>query len=642
VFNADGSPAGDDFIVNSTATSDQVDQSVTALADGRFVVTWRSFDTGDGSNSCIRGRVFNADGSPAGNDFIVNSTAADDQLELSVTALADGRFVVTWRSDDTGDGSGACIRGRVFNADGSPAGNDFIVNSTAASDQVAPSVTALADGRFVVTWQSDDTGDGSSTCIRARLFDANGEPAGDDFIVNTTGTNGQFDPSVTALADGRFVVSWWSNDPGDGSGACIRAQIFDPTKFNGTAGEDTWQGGSLADTINGGASADTLSGLGGNDVISGDAGNDILNGGAGNDRLFGGQDNDTLIGGTGADALFGGAGIDSASYQFSNAGVSINLKAGTGSGGHAAGDTLNGIENVLGSAFNDTLNGDNGANELNGGGGNDVLSGGQGGDNLIGGTGIDSASYQFSNVAVNVNLKANTATGGHAEGDTFNSVENLIGSAFNDVLTGSGANNTLNGGAGNDTLSGGNGNDTLLGGAGNDTLVGGAGADVLNGGADFDTASYSQSNAAVTVNLNAGTGNGGHATGDTLSGIEKVIGSNFNDTLIGTSGDDSLNGGAGNDTLRGLGGDDFLVGGAGNDTVVIANNGGFDIFADYTAGSDTIDLTGISGLNSYADVQARMSQAGANVVIDFGAGHMLRINNTTIATLDANQGDFLV
>ena len=153
---------GQDFIVNTTTTSYQIAPSVTALAGGRFVVTWESNDPGDGSFSCIRGRLYKADGTAASNDFIVNTTTTRFQIDPSVTVLADGRFVVTWESNDPGDGSASCIRGRLYNANGSSAGNDFLVNTTATNDQGAPSVTALADGRFVVTWGSDDLGDGSA------------------------------------------------------------------------------------------------------------------------------------------------------------------------------------------------------------------------------------------------------------------------------------------------------------------------------------------------------------------------------------------------------------------------------------------------------------------------------------------------
>jgi glucose/arabinose dehydrogenase len=107
---------------------------------------------------------------------------------------------------------------------------------------------------------------------------------------------------------------------------------------------------------------------------------DILRGLGGNDMLFGGSGNDTLEGGPGADTLIGGPGMDMADYSASAAAVSVNLLTGLGSGGDAQGDILGGIENIVGSAFNDMLTGDNGGNALDGRSGNDTLTGGSGAD----------------------------------------------------------------------------------------------------------------------------------------------------------------------------------------------------------------------------------------------------------------------
>ena len=116
---------------------------------------------------------------------------------------------------------------------------------------------------------------------------------------------------------------------------------------------------------------------------------DILRGLGGNDMLFGGSGNDTLEGGPGADTLIGGPGMDTADYSASAAAVSVNLLTGLGSGGDAQGDILGGIENIVGSAFNDTLTGDNGGNALDGRSGNDTLNGGAGSDIIFGGLGND-------------------------------------------------------------------------------------------------------------------------------------------------------------------------------------------------------------------------------------------------------------
>jgi len=218
-------------------------------------------------------------------------------------------------------------------------------------------------------------------------------------------------------------------------------------------------GNELNNNLIGNRAANTLNGFAGDDQIDGGDGNDTLNGGDGND-LLGGN--------TGADALIGGAGIDTATYTESAAGVNVNLTAGVGIGGSAAGDTLTGIENLTGSNLADTLIGNSLANTLNGFAGNDLLRGNTGADALIGGAGIDTATYTESAAGVNVNLTTGVGIGGSAAGDTLNGIENLTGSNLADTLTGNGLANALNGFGGNDLLTGGLGRDVLTGGVGFD------------------------------------------------------------------------------------------------------------------------------------------------------------------------------
>jgi Ca2+-binding RTX toxin-like protein len=297
------------------------------------------------------------------------------------------------------------------------------------------------------------------------------------------------------------------------------------------------------------------------DVLSGDGKANMLQGGAGDDRLYGRDGDDVLTGGAGADRLDGGAGDDIADYIGSNAGVTIDLGAGTASGGHAEGDVLVDIEHLVGSDHDDRLIGDAGGNIIGGAGGNDhisgeagddvlsggagddvleggagqdvllgddVLEGGAGEDILDGGDGEDTASYGGSAAGVTIDLGAGTASGGDAEGDTLAGIEHLTGSDHDDVLTGDAASNWLIGGAGNDTLSGM---------AGDDLLIGGAGADRIDGGDGKDFASYSGSATGVRVDLGTGTGTGGDAEGDRLTGIENLAGSSHDDRLTGNSGD---------------------------------------------------------------------------------------------------------
>ena len=129
--------------------------------------------------------------------------------------------------------------------------------------------------------------------------------------------------------------------------------------------------------------------------------------------------------------------------------------------------------------------------------------------------------------------------------------DTLNGAGGDDTVAGADGNDRVDGDEGNDILYGGAGNDTLLGGRGNDQLFGGAGADALSGGLGNDEADYLDSSAGIAIDLTAGTGIGGDASGDTFFQIENLVGSNQGNSLIG---DSSAN------MLLAAGGDDFIEG----------------------------------------------------------------------------------
>ncbi len=340
--------------------------------------------------------------------------------------------------------------------------------------------------------------------------------------------------------------------------------IYGHGTFSGTGFDDQIFGDSNTDgtPATGAPTADTISAGAGNDVVDAGGNNDIVYGNAGDDQLYGGTGNDSLLGGQGNDVLNGGTG-------------------------------------------NDTLEGGVGTNTINGDGD------------------IDTATYVHAASAVTVTLAnqgAAQSTG--ISTDTFNGIENLTGSAFNDTLTGNNSGNTINGGAGNDTIFAGNGtnlifgntgDDLLHGGTGNDTLNGGQGSDilytshgdnVLAGGVGIDTVSYLGADSNVTVSLNVATqqsvytyDGGGDmlvTVRDTLSGVENLIGSTHDDTLTGDGNANVIGGGAGNDTIFGLVGNDILSGGDGNDTLV---GGQGDDTLDGGAGTNT--LTGGVGADTF-------------------------------------------
>lgn len=334
-----------------------------------------------------------------------------------------------------------------------------------------------------------------------------------------------------------------------------------------SVGNDSFTGTAVIDLISGGLGNDTLSGLGGDDVIAGDNGDDSLSGGDGDDLLGGGAGNDTLN---------GGAGFDLVSYENATAAVKLRLSSSSSQiTGGAGRDLLIGIEGLIGSNFNDQLEGDASNNFLEGAAGNDTLKGGGGLDTLVGGAGndlldgglgIDTAEYSDELGDLKLSLILTKAQNtGSAGTDTLTNIENLTGGLGNDQLTGSTQNNILKGGSGNDTLNGGSGSDTLYGGSGDDTyfidVAGDVAVEENNEGTDtiFSSINYTLGNSfenLTLTNVAAALNGTGNNVGNAL------FGNSFNNALSGLGGDDTLSGGAGNDTLNG---------GLGSDTITYAD-----------------------------------------------------------------------
>lgn len=273
----------------------------------------------------------------------------------------------------------------------------------------------------------------------------------------------------------------------------------------GGAGNDRLLGGSGADTIEGGAGRDTIDAQRGDDLILGGEGHDIASGGSGNDTLFGGAGNDTLYGFVGDDVVEGGAGRD-------------------------------------------VLIGDVGADLMIGGSGRDLLDGGDGDDIL------------WSDFAPGQEEGAADPEGNH---------DTIRGGDGNDWMDLGNGQNLGDGGDGNDTMQGGVGDDILLGFAGDDLLRPGFGFDRVLGGEGFDTVDYrgSVSTEASGIHVDLSAERADYVVPELgwsrLVGIEHVIGTIFNDTLIGDAGDNVLDGGGGaaNRLTGGAGADRFVLGG---------------------------------------------------------------------------------
>ncbi len=299
------------------------------------------------------------------------------------------------------------------------------------------------------------------------------------------------------------------------------------------------------------------------------------------------------------------------------------------------------IENVIGTAYNDTITGNDldnllagykGNDTITGGDGNDTLLGGAGSDNisggkhddtLSGGDGIDTLDGGEGNDTANYQIDTDDKNGGPggagfdihldwgtvqsrstgAVVDTLISIENAVGSNKNDAITGDGGANVLVGVDGNDTINGGGGNDVISGGVGNDTI---------DGGADIDTLDLSIDKAdnghRWIVSLSDGSANGSAqnllsdnaddrgSELDFFKNIENVVGSDQYDYILGNSSDNYINGKGGADYIEGRDGNDTLVGGYGEDTLLggkgddILAGGGWNDTLNGGEGIDTVNF----------------------------------------------------
>jgi len=394
-------------------------------------------------------------------------------------------------------------------------------------------------------------------------------------------------------------------------------------------------------------SAHSLTGSSRSESFIGNGGNDTINGGSGDDRII------ATSGSDGVDAYDGGSGKDTVDYSAVSNDLAVTLNGATTATVTVAGgdnDTIVNIERFTGGSGNDLITGDTLGNRLYGGGGFDTING-LGGDDAI-------------------------------DGDAGN--DSIDGGDGNDVITGGAGNDTIDGGSNPDTITGGAGADTMIGGPATgttaDTFVigsgefeagelvdGGGGTDIISlaGTADFSTGTLTrvetlngsagnetvtmtaaQLDAFTTIALGDGTDLLTIETTDnfvfaasapaTFTGVESIAiedndgahaltGSGQADTIIGNGGNDTINGGLG---------DDIFVFNAGFGQDTIQN------FGDVDANNDQLQFSN-SVFATVAEVQAAMTQVGADVVITYDAANQITLQNVTLSLLDADDFRFV-
>ncbi|KQW82611.1 beta strand repeat-containing protein [Brevundimonas sp. Root1279] len=497
--------------VNTSAVNETATITVVAADDAPVA--------GDDSDSTLESVVLN--GSVFGNDSDVDGPALEIS-EVNGSAAAVGSQISL--------ASGALL---TVNADGTYSydPNDAF---NALSGPASGGTNLTATDTFTYTLTNGNTATVTVTIV--------GEDSPGDSVQGDSGDN-----TLTAGDGEDTLVGGGGNDALDGGDGEDTADYSGSTggvhiRLNGGFGSDG-EGGT--DTL---TNIENLIGSANNDILIGAAGGNLLSGGAGSDVLIGLDGDDLLVGGAGAaNQLQGGQGDDTYFVEANDTVVELEnqghdriftsrnnmtLVANVEELHFTGAGPFTGIGNdldntIVGGVFDDTLVG---------GFGNDILNGGTGGS--------DTVSYAATGLAVFVNL-ANNIAAGFLGTDTLISIENVIGSSSNDVIAGDANANRLSGGAGDDFLTGRGGND------------------VLQGGLGVDTVDYQDAASGVVVRLDLSTAQDGDGGVDTLSSIERIWGSAFNDLIIGNAGANSLSGGEGADVLIGRDGNDTLIGGSG-------------------------------------------------------------------------------
>ena len=536
IYDLDGTKKGASFAISTLSASANINFAATNLSNGRVAIVWQQ----EGVKPGVYCKVIETDGTLVSDVFKISSGTSAQTLP-QVTAVANGGFVVATINEgvatvvkvaadgtmmtpvaiqngalgmsvtalqngnlalfvNTGSPGSQDMMGFILDHNGAVLGSAEMFSDIPDADLLAPHLTTLSDGSFLLVWDASESGRdaiefnrylssgasyGTGTAFIAGAgqtigpHDVKALPgggfvfayeqagvAGKDVYVGmsrfgsvwgmnseTVGFNNtigdQSAPKIAVLLDGRYVVSWTNVANGVTE---TRAQIFDQR-----LGAAVWTGKDTDEQYQGTLFSDNLNGNGGNDYLVGDAGSDVLNGGLGSD---------TLVGGVGDDIYY----VDAASdvvVETSSGGIAdhVHTYVDYTLGAHVENLTAmgSGALRLTGNDLANAIKGNDGANKINGGSGNDTLDAGDGADMIYGDIGAD----------------------------------------------------RLVGGLGADTLDGGDGADTIYGNVGADRLVGGLGADTLDGGEGADIFVF---NSAVAKKKN--------------QNIDKIVNFNVKDDAI--------------------------------------------------------------------------------------------------------------
>lgn len=661
-----------DYLVNTTASGDQTGIRSNRLADSRVLEVWQSTDTGEGSGTSLRARYLASDGAPTGTDFIFNTTTTGDQRSPTILGFNDGRRLVWWHSFESGNTD--TIRGRWVDHNGALGASDFVITTLPDTSVPGFTLSLLADQSVVAVYGGTGAGDGSGTGIQATrvtslggaLFPAAGIPneltlppvlaspfddplpeydwataaaqisrgitstnarftngLGNDLSMtfafrdtatgvpnNSNGASGFQQLNATQISAALYAIQQWQ----DVANIKLTRVQDSGSEYSNNAQFTLWTYTNAAPS----SAFANASGWGGWNNSTGSWQNYAYfnaqreaaiapTGTNGGFELYIHEVGHALglehpadynVSGTGYTAYARNAIFFEDSQQYTVMsyfnGNATHAFLGSVSSATPLLYDIAAIQRLYGANMN-TRTGDS-VYGFNANAGQAFLISNAdqqtnfsvwdaGGRDVFDFSGYDETQW------INLNEEAFSSVGGLRNNISIArnvTIEDAYGGSGADSILGSAAANLLRGNAGADSLDGGSGNDTLEGGAGNDLYIGATGDDriteAVGGGADTIIANNSLvmpdnievaviALGAVSVSLTGG------AAHDMIMGNELrniISGGAGNDTLNGQGGDDEIFGGEGNDLLVAAVGGRSLDGGAGDDVILV---GGTDLAA---------------------------------------------------------------
>ncbi|MDO6962437.1 calcium-binding protein [Rhizobium alvei] len=615
-FNADGEAIGGERHVNTTTTGSQLFQEATALANGGWVIGWTSSSGADPLDDGVYVQRYNANGVAVGGEVLVNTSTEGSQSLNDVTTLADGSWIVSWESEN-GDSDGQSVMMQRFAANGSRIGGEVQINSTETGDQTEARITALENGGWVANWGVlEPTSGFTSIELMQQIYDANGNKVGSETQVNGTfeGTETHL-RDVTLIGSNRFLVTWVARDVDGDTEASQDYGIYQQLyKTNGVAIGDETRVNTTTEGFQANSATAALSDGGWLTVWQSSDGS--------RSGVFAQRFDAT------GQRIGGETRINTTTEGSQEGPIVVEALA---DGGWVIG--WSSVDQDAADAVDpDTI--------------------GHYGVYLqrfsIDGEAVDGEFQVHQSMTKDQHSLSLTALDNgdfiaswhsqHRDGDTSDIMQRIFRYEA-DTFTGTDSADTLTGTLLDDIFVGKRGNDIYRINHVDDAVLerSNAGRDTLQASISVNLSDYANVESIELTGTGAINGKGTDIA-------NSLTGNGADNVLTGLGGVDTIKGGNGKDRIDGGRGNDNLEGGGGSDTFIFRTGDDADTITGFSAKGtthDVIDIRNLGSVANFADLRNNHMEAfGNNVLIDGGEGDTITLLGVRLRDLDSS--DFLI